>query len=330
MEEGSKFLIKFAYDPGEDTSKLLLQAGDVVEFLYGDSGDDWWYGRLADAEGWFPSSYGCEVEGDEVHVEQEKGEVIVTGDDKDITEEVVFIDAMFRNLQPPERNDSLRNLFDGMVNREQDFIGKVRLLIVQVIEPMSIRDTSFKRDFMQEYSLAVVFSVIQDLVTACSDFLQSLRQCFNTTSNLTIPSRVAKCFKDFSPTLRLFSQYTLEISNALNALNKFSKPLNQFLKKCALPNDLPMEQILVLPVGHYTSYLENFKKYVFTSGNPEWGNAVSSIEDYSLLSEALSTVSDYSREVDAAMDDEKEKQLLLTIQQRCKSEFLNVIVYSDD
>mmetsp|Transcript_1135 Transcript_1135/g.2307 ORF Transcript_1135/g.2307 Transcript_1135/m.2307 type:complete len:1180 (-) Transcript_1135:1812-5351(-) len=313
MEEGSKFLVKFDFNPGEDKAKLTLRTGDVIEFLYGESGDDWWYGRLADEEGWFPSAYGSQTE-DIVSpelVENASSEVNLNG--SDIEPQVAStVDELYCRMQPQERRDSMHRIFDEIVDDENNFLEKIKLLIVHVIEPIAIRDTSFKRDFMQEYSLAVIFSVMQDIATACSDFLQSLRRCSSAT-------KVANCFRDFSPTLRLFSQYTVEISNAFNSLEKLSKPLNQFLKTCTLPEELPMEQILVLPVDHYSSYLDNFKRYMYTSGDPTWGNAINSADDYNNLSEALTTVMSYSSEVDAAVEDEKEKQLLLTIQNR----FLN-------
>jgi hypothetical protein len=322
MEEGSKFVVQFDFDPGQDESKLFLKVGDVIEFLYGDDGEDWWYGKLAGTEGWFPSAYASHIEEDgsagEEHTNTDEP-IIIKTDEKEISEE-----ALYRNLSPQERRASLRKIFNRMIESEQQFGEKIRLLLVQIVAPMLIRDTPFKRDFMQDYSLAVIFSVIQDIETASSDFLQSLRQSDDVTD------LVAKCFKDFSPTLRLFSQYTLESSNAFNALKKLGKPLNQFLKTCTLPEDLPMEQILVLPVDHYSTYLEYLKSYVYTSGNPHWDGAIISESEYSKLHEALSTMSDYSREVDATLENEKEKQLLLTIQNRCKLSIITSVMFKNN
>ena len=317
------FLVQFDFDPGEDQSKLSVKTGDEIIFLCGDEGEDWWFGELAGIEGWFPSAYGCLV-GPQVEVDTVEGypervslqeEVTINNN----TDDEINTLVKFRNLKPQERKNSLRNIFNAMVENEKSFGEKIQLLLVQMVEPILVRDTSFKRDFMQEYSLAVIFSVIQDIEKASSDFLQTLRQSCNAGTTLSTPDRVAKCFKDFSPTLRLFSQYTLEISNAFNSLKKLGKPLNQFLKAaCTFPDDLPMEQILVLPVDHFSTYLDLFQRYVYTSGNPQWEDAIISDSEYNKLDDALSTMQDYSREVDAAMEAEKEKQLLLTIQNRCE------------
>ena len=127
--------------------------------------------------------------------------------------------------------------------------------------------------------------------------------------------------------MRLFGHYTIEISNAFNSLKKLSKPLDQFLETCALPSDLSMEQILVLPVEHYSTYINNFRKYVHAVGDPKWGNAIVSESQYCRISDALNTVDNYSREVDATMEDEKEKQKLLAIQNKCKFCLLVILFF---
>lgn len=39
-----------------DGDELAFKAGEVVEVLY-QVDKDWWYGRLANKEGWFPSTF---------------------------------------------------------------------------------------------------------------------------------------------------------------------------------------------------------------------------------------------------------------------------------
>ena len=304
MEVGDKFLVQHDFNPGDDNTKLLLKAGDIIDYLCGEVGDDWWYGKLFDREGWFPSTYGAKY--DCVQVKS-------VGTDETIDE-----DTYHRNLTPDDRKQALRRIFNTMIVNEQYLCDKIRSLVSNVVEPMLVRDSSFKREFMQEYSIAVLFSVIQDIETASSEFLKTLRQASVSDTGDPCFDKVATCFKDYSPSLRLFSQYTLEISNVFNSLKKFNKPLNQFLKSTTLPQDLPMEEILVLPVDHYATYLENLKCFCCYAGRPTWDGASINDNEYKILSEALSTMAEYSREVDETLEEEKEKQLLLVIQNRCK------------
>ena len=302
-----RFQVECDFSP-EEEGKLALRAGDVVDVLLREEGEDWWYGRISGREGWFPECYGFIVEQEQ---EQQQGNVSSA-----VPQDSARM-GVYRDMSSEERRSSLEKTFKLMIEEEDSFTKKLRLLITHVIEPIMVRDTPFKREFMQEYSIAIIFSVVQEIETACSDFLKSLRQhCGKPVTE--IPAHVAKCFHDFAPTLRNFSQYTLEISSAFATLKKMNKSLNQFLKTCSLPEDLPMEQILVLPVDHYALYLDNFTRFVFACGMPDWQGSILSPKDHKTLEDSLTEMSAYSKEVDVTLEDEKEKQLLLAIQRRCK------------
>lgn len=183
---------------------------------------------------------------------------------------------------------------------------------------VQVRDTPFKRDLMQEYSIAVLFSVLLEIQKASSNFLASLQNALEEATGSANRGEVASCFLEYAPSLRLFAQYTVETSNALNSLKKRIKPLNAFLQECELPAGVTIEMLIVLPVEHYSAYLSNFEKFVHICGDYNNESCMLNLDEHDALYTALYTLRDYSHEVDADLESESEKQILLTIQSRCE------------
>jgi hypothetical protein len=261
--------------------------------------DDWWYGRKKGSlkEGYFPRSYGHIV--DDEYSQDRKGVVL------------------YCHLSKTDRQKALSATYESIIDSEESFLSQISLFVEVIISSVLTRDTPFKRDLMQESSIAVLFSVLMEIQKSSKNFLTTLRNAI-TCSTEENRGVVASCFQEFAPSLRLFAQYTVETSNTLNCLKKRLKPLNSFLKECALPDGVTIERLIVLPVEHYSSYLTNYETYVHLCGDHNSETTSLSVDEHDALYTALYAMRDYSNEVDEKLESESEKQVLLTIQSRCK------------
>eukprot|EP00602_Paraphysomonas_sp_CaronLab_P013344 CAMPEP_0185042680 /NCGR_PEP_ID=MMETSP1103-20130426/42490_1 /TAXON_ID=36769 /ORGANISM="Paraphysomonas bandaiensis, Strain Caron Lab Isolate" /LENGTH=1107 /DNA_ID=CAMNT_0027582787 /DNA_START=644 /DNA_END=3967 /DNA_ORIENTATION=- len=96
-------------------------------------------------------------------------------------------------------------------------------------------------------------------------------------------------------------------------MKSFTKPLNEFLRTHRLPVHTSIETFLVLPVDHYTHYMEDFNRLVYLC------KGIGGVEGDDSLKRAADALLLYSREVDDKLAVEREKQMLLVIQ----SQFIN-------
>lgn len=254
--------------------------------------------KESDKEGYFPRAYGHIV--DDEYSQDRKGVL------------------KFCHLSKEDRQRDLTKIYSAMKETEQSFLDKVSIFVEKIVTPIHVRDSTFKRDLMQDYSIAVLFSVILEIQRASRNYLSSLERAYDETGQCESRREVASCYLEYAPSLRLFAQYTVETSNALNALKKRLKPLNAFLKECDLPDSVTIELLIILPVEHYAIYLQNFERFVYLCGDYNTKSTVIDCVDHDALYTALYALRDYSNEVDDKLDSESEKQILLTIQSRCE------------
>jgi hypothetical protein len=275
-----------------DKTMMSFREGDRLVILHSEY--EWWYGMnvITRAQGWLPPAYG--------HIDDSN--VASVGGMSELQRSV-------SHLSDGKKIDEREKIMQELIVTEKGFISELKILIDVVITPIEVRDTNFKRTFLGDSSIALTFSLIRELYNACNTFLQSLRNIRLDADNRT--SLVEASFVQFAPSLRIFGQYASENSNTLNALKKYTKILNIFLKEHPLPLGTEIEKYLVLPVQHYVNYFETFEKYVTLSYND-------SKCDIQSLEESLDVLKAYIQDVDEEVKKEKSKLVLLAIQSQCK------------
>lgn len=197
-------------------------------------------------------------------------------------------------------------IFDLAKTEEASFISSLHELLECLINPMGIKDTQFKRQFLSEAAVAVSFSLLAEIHKACSNFYYALVTMKNDGD-------IASAYADFAPSLQLFAQYASENSKLLNAIDRNKRNVNQCLTK-----EIDYLPVLIRPLEHYLKYRNYFEQFV---------NVSTGSKHLSALSDALVAVVKQSEYVDIKLQEELESQLLLILQNKCKSFYDNIFRY---
>lgn len=209
-----------------------------------------------------------------------------------------------------EHRDNLRdNLIKNLISDETNFVFSLKSITHEVINPMELRDTPFKRTFLADPIVAVSFNLILEIQKACSDFLLAVVQA-------ACEKDIADAYKYFSPSLQLFAQYATQNSKFLNVVERNARNLAPFV-----PSELNLEATLISPLEHYTTY-RNTLKEIFWLMSPEHPDILSIID-------ALQAISSQTDIIDMKLKDEIESLVVLNLQSQCESlSFLKVFSLS--
>ena len=267
----------------QDADQLSFRKGDRVFILDGSS--DWWFGRNARGEeGWLPPSYG--------HIDEK---VVVS---KTPAGRPSPYDSLTDTSKLSERDVILADI----LNTEYKFITLLQEFIETVILPIEVRDTPFKRSFMEK--VASSFTLLLEIHKACSSFYNNYKVAFEARDI----GNIGSLFLQFASSLRLFGQYITLNSNLLNEVKSFQKGVQDFLLTSPLKHG-NIESYLILPLQHYLHYLHHFDALLQLTP--------SSSKDHKVISDAHDLLKAYSAEVDEKLQEEKTKIELLSIQSQC-------------
>lgn len=270
MVRGITFVADYDYE-AQNQGEVSFVVGDVIR-IYQSEGD-WWYGELARTGevGWVPPTYG--------HARQE--------------------------VSPYADRDSKTNLaerkiiFDQLISSQAHFIAGLRSFIDNVVAPLSLKDTAFKRSFLGDSAVAVSFNLLQEMLNACSNFDLTLR---GSKGNI----EVANAFSQFAPSLQIFAQYTSENTRLLNAVATNAKALDQFVA-----TGDHIEGTLLSPLQFFPAYKTQFQEYVWLTPDD------SSNKEGEALFSALDLIISQTDYVDAKLKEEAQSLQLLNLQTKC-------------
>jgi hypothetical protein len=253
----------------KNEGELSFRVGDTIR-IYQSEGD-WWYGEaLKTGEvGWVAPTYG--------HTREESPYL-------NVNEEVKI----------KKRNE----LFQNIILVQSEFISVLFGFIESIIIPLALRDTPFKRSFLGEPSVAVSFSLLQEIFNACSNFDSVLRRAKTDTE-------VANAYVQFAPSLQLFAQYASENSKLLNSVKTHARQLSTFLS-----NGQSLEASLIMPLQHYTKYKVDFQEFVWLSFGDD--------RELEAVAGALDIIIAQTDYVDAKLKEEAQSLMLLNLQDQCK------------
>ncbi|KAM9084936.1 rho guanine nucleotide exchange factor 4 isoform 1-T1 [Megaptera novaeangliae] len=222
-----------------DDQELGFNAGDVIEVMDA-TNREWWWGRVADGEGWFPASFvRLRVNQDEPADDEALG----TGHGG----------AGDGGAEAQSSKDQMRtNVINEILSTERDYIKHLR----DICEGY-LRQCRKRVDMFSEEQLRTIFGNIEDIYRCQKAFVRALEQKFNRERPHL--SELGACFLAHQADFQIYSEYCNNHPNAcveLSRLAKLSKYV-YFFEACRLLQkmiDISLDGFLLTPVQKICKY----------------------------------------------------------------------------
>ncbi|XP_068401438.1 LOW QUALITY PROTEIN: rho guanine nucleotide exchange factor 4 [Eschrichtius robustus] len=222
-----------------DDQELGFNAGDVIEVMDA-TNREWWWGRVADGEGWFPASFvRLRVNQDEPADDEALG--TGHGGDGD------------GGAEAQSSKDQMRtNVINEILSTERDYIKHLR----DICEGY-LRQCRKRVDMFSEEQLRTIFGNIEDIYRCQKAFVRALEQKFNRERPHL--SELGACFLEHQADFQIYSEYCNNHPNAcveLSRLAKLSKYV-YFFEACRLLQkmiDISLDGFLLTPVQKICKY----------------------------------------------------------------------------
>ncbi|XP_054478713.1 uncharacterized protein spata13 isoform X1 [Anoplopoma fimbria] len=223
-----------------EEQELAFKAGDVIRVL--DASDkDWWWGRGADKEAWFPSSFV------RVRVNQEDSS----------TESVESVadqeDPAPRDTHSTQHKEQMRtNVVQEIMNTERIYIKHLK----DICEGY-IRQCRKHPDMFTELQLKTIFSNIEDIYRFQRQFLKDLEKKYNKDQPHL--SEIGSCFLLQGEGFSIYSDYCNTHPSACAELQRLMKSgkYKHFFEACRLLQqmiDISIAGFLLTPVQKICKY----------------------------------------------------------------------------
>ncbi|XP_010329044.2 rho guanine nucleotide exchange factor 4 isoform X2 [Saimiri boliviensis] len=222
-----------------DDQELGFKAGDVIEVMDA-TNREWWWGRVADGEGWFPASFV------RLRVNQDEpadDEAPRAGDRG----------AEDGGAEAQSSKDQMRtNVINEILSTERDYIKHLR----DICEGY-VRQCRKRADMFSEEQLRTIFGNIEDIYRCQKAFVKALEQRFNRERPHL--SELGACFLEHQADFQIYSEYCNNHPNAcveLSRLTKLSKYV-YFFEACRLLQkmiDISLDGFLLTPVQKICKY----------------------------------------------------------------------------
>uniref|UniRef100_A0A8D3AV53 Spermatogenesis associated 13 n=1 Tax=Scophthalmus maximus TaxID=52904 RepID=A0A8D3AV53_SCOMX len=224
-----------------EEQELVFKAGDVIRVLDA-SHKDWWWGRGADREAWFPSSF-VRVR---VNQEDSSAESVESVADQE--------DPAPRDTHSSQHREQMRtNVVQEIMNTERIYIKHLK----DICEGY-IRQCRKHPDMFTELQLKTIFSNIEDLYRFQRQFLKDLEKQYNKDQPHL--SEIGSCFLLQGEGFSIYSEYcnTHPVASAeLHRLMKSGRYKHFFFEACRLLQqmiDISIAGFLLTPVQKICKY----------------------------------------------------------------------------
>ncbi|XP_078065237.1 uncharacterized protein LOC144491379 isoform X2 [Mustelus asterias] len=242
-----------------DDQELGFKAGDVIEVVDA-TNKEWWWGRIADSEGWFPASFvRLWVNQDEPM--EEYPLKVEDGKPDDANS------ANRRLATGQSKKDQMRtNVISEIMSTENDYIKHLKDICEGYVKQCRKRT-----DMFTEEQLRTIFGNIEDIYKFQKKFQKGLEKKFNKDQPHL--SEIGSCFLEYQTDFQIYSEYCNNHPNAYAELSKLMK-INKyvyFFEACRLLQkmiDISLDGFLLTPVQKICKYplqLAELLKYT----NPE-------------------------------------------------------------
>ncbi|XP_069752664.1 LOW QUALITY PROTEIN: uncharacterized protein [Narcine bancroftii] len=242
-----------------DDQELGFKAGDVIEVVDA-TNKEWWWGRIADSEGWFPASFvrlwvNQDEPMEEYPIKVEDGKF----DDPNSTNRCLATGQ--------SKKDQMRtNVISEIMSTENDYIKHLKDICEGYVKQCRKRT-----DMFTEEQLRIIFGNIEDIYKFQKKLVKGLEKKFNKDEPHL--SEIGSCFLEFQTDFQIYSEYCNNHPNAYAELSKLMK-INKyvyFFEACRLLQkmiDISLDGFLLTPVQKICKYplqLAELLKYT----NPE-------------------------------------------------------------
>ncbi|XP_024423997.2 rho guanine nucleotide exchange factor 4 isoform X5 [Desmodus rotundus] len=223
-----------------DDQELGFKAGDVVEVMDA-TNREWWWGRVADGEGWFPAGFV------RLRVNQDE-----PADDEALRPGAGGVEDGGAGTQSSSRDQMRTNVIREILSTERDYIKHLR----DICEGY-IRQCRKRADMFSEEQLRTIFGNIEDIYRCHTAFAQALEQRFNRERPHL--SELGACFLEHQAHFQIYSDYCNNHPSAcleLSRLTRLSK-YTYFFEACRLLQkmiDISLDGFLLTPVQKICQY----------------------------------------------------------------------------
>ncbi|XP_069559757.1 myosin-M heavy chain isoform X2 [Brachyistius frenatus] len=223
-----------------EEQELAFKAGDVIRVLDA-SHNDWWWGRGADREAWFPSSF-VRVR---VNQEDSSAESVESVADQE--------DPAPRDTHSSQHREQMRtNVIQEIMNTERIYIKHLK----DICEGY-IRQCRKHPDMFTELQLKTIFSNIEDIYRFQRQFLRDLEKKYNKDQPHL--SEIGSCFLLQGDGFSIYSEYCNTHPAACAELHRLMKSgrYKHFFEACRLLQqmiDISIAGFLLTPVQKICKY----------------------------------------------------------------------------
>ncbi|XP_056289810.1 uncharacterized protein spata13 isoform X4 [Pseudoliparis swirei] len=223
-----------------EEQELAFKAGDVIRVLDA-SHNDWWWGRGADKEAWFPSSF-VRVR---VNQEDSSAESVESVADQE--------DPAPRDTHSVEHKEQMRtNVVQEIMNTERIYIKHLK----DICEGY-IRQCRKHPDMFTELQLKTIFSNIEDIYRFQRQFLKDLEKKYNKDQPHL--SEIGSCFLLQGEGFAIYSNYCNTHPAACAELQRLMKSgkYKHFFEACRLLQqmiNISIAGFLLTPVQKICKY----------------------------------------------------------------------------
>uniref|UniRef100_A0A4W6DPQ0 Spermatogenesis associated 13 n=1 Tax=Lates calcarifer TaxID=8187 RepID=A0A4W6DPQ0_LATCA len=223
-----------------EEQELAFKAGDVIRVLDA-SHKDWWWGRGADREAWFPSSF-VRVR---VNQEDSSAESVESVADQE--------DPAPRDTHSAQHKEQMRtNVVQEIMNTERIYIKHLK----DICEGY-IRQCRKHPDMFTELQLKTIFSNIEDIYKFQRQFLRDLEKKYNKDQPHL--SEIGSCFLLQGEGFSIYSEYCNTHPAACAELQRLMKSgrYKHFFEACRLLQqmiDISIAGFLLTPVQKICKY----------------------------------------------------------------------------
>uniref|UniRef100_A0A669C9F7 Spermatogenesis associated 13 n=1 Tax=Oreochromis niloticus TaxID=8128 RepID=A0A669C9F7_ORENI len=268
-----------------EEQELAFKAGDVIRVLEA-SHKDWWWGRGADREAWFPSSF-VRVRVNQEHSSAESVESVADQED-----------PAPRDTHSSQHRQQMRtNVVQEIMNTERIYIKHLK----DICEGY-IRQCRKHPDMFTELQLKTIFSNIEDIYKFQRQFLRELEKKYNKDQPHL--SEIGSCFlqqgEGFSI---LYSEYCNTHPAACAELQRLMKlgKYKHFFEACRLLQqmiDISIAGFLLTPVQKICKYpLQLGELLKYTPKDHSDHNGVS--EAYEAMKNVASLINERKRRLES-------------------------------
>ncbi|XP_026147529.1 spermatogenesis-associated protein 13 isoform X2 [Mastacembelus armatus] len=223
-----------------EEQELAFKAGDVIRVLEA-SHKDWWWGRGADREAWFPSSF-VRVRVNQVDSSAESVESVADQED-----------PRPRDTHSAQHREQMRtNVIKEIISTERIYIKHLK----DICEGY-LRQCRKHPDMFTELQLKTIFSNIEDIYRFQRQFLKDLEKKYN--ENQPHLSEIGSCFLLQGDGFSIYSEYCNTHPAACTELQRLMKlgRYKHFFEACRLLQqmiDIAISGFLLTPVQKICKY----------------------------------------------------------------------------